>query len=324
MNALEINELDETVGIIEKVEIPETEPATTAIEETALTERATETKTQPFPAEDYKDGKLKPVRKRMLKKLLKYEFRALFPYVLTLAALLIGFATIFGIHIRLARAVEELKSWLVLTGMLYVFANFGVIIVTFAQTHKRYKNNFFSGEGYLTFSIPATADEHILAKHIATLVCMAISWAAMLLGGIIFGLISEGFKTFSWIAPTCKLYGIIFKATPWHTLFFTIELFLLSALFIPLIPCLTGAGACWGQKHNEKSRFKKRLLYIILFVVAYNVFQVLLLTTGLFSWVFSEWGLHVFLWIWILIEAGATVWGYYYQRKTLKCNLNLQ
>ena len=334
---MDVNEIMDTVENTELPEIPETERKertdTTEITETEQAaplvsfpeEKEGESeKNLPFPAEDYKDGKLKPVRKRMLKKLMKYEFRALFPYVLTLVVLLFAFAIVFGVHIRLAQNVKKLKPWLVLTGMLYGFTNFGLFIVTYSTAHKRDKKNFFSDEGSLTFSIPASAEEHILAKHLSTLVCMAISWGSMVLSGAIFGLITTGWKTFSWIGPSFRLYGEAFQAEPAHVLFFTIELFLLSALFIPLIPCLMGAGTCWGQKHNEKSRFRKRILYIIVGVIIYQTIQILLFTTGILSFVFSEVGIHLFLWFWVLIEAGATVWAYWYERKTLKNNLNLQ
>ena len=320
----ETNEATETTETTETIEATETEQAEPLV--SFPEEKEGENKTKlPFPQEDYNEkGKLKTVRKRMLKKLMKYEFRALFPYLLTLVTLLFAFAIIFGVHIRLAQNVEKLKPWLALTGMLYGFTNFGLFIVTYTTAHKRYKKNFFSDEGYLTFSIPASAEEHILAKHLSTLVCMAISWGSMVISGAIFGLITTGWKTFSWIGPSFRLYGEMFKATPWHTLFFTIELLLLSVLFIPLIPCLMGAGTCWGEKHNEKSRFRKRLLYIFLGFIIYQAISILLLTTGIFSFVFSEVGIHLFLWFWVLVEAGLIVWALWYQRKTLKHNLNLQ
>lgn len=311
------------------IPLPNAEPAE-AMENTEATENAPETmgqenKVQPFPAEDYKDGKLKPVRKRMLKKLLKYEFRALFPYLFTLVVLLIGFATVFGVHTRLAEQNEKLKDWVVLTGMLYGFCNLGLLIISYSKAHQRYKNNFFGDEGYLTFSIPATADEHLLAKHLSLLVSLAISWGAIILGGAIFGLITEGFKTFSWIGKLFNLYGAVFKLAPWHTLFYTIELLLICLLPIPLLPCSMGAGLCWKQKHGAKSRFRRRLLSIFLGFAIYYVIMWLTIISGFWGWVFfNEIGLHLVLWVIILIMAGATVWAYWYERKTLKRNLNLQ
>lgn len=279
----------------------------------------------PFPQEDYNEkGKLKPVRKRMLKKLLKYEFRALFPYLLTLAAVLIGLAIAFGIHIRLLSTNEKLKKWIVLTGMLYGYTNIGLFFVTYVKAHRRYKKNFFGDEGYLTFSIPASADEHILAKHIALIACVAISWTAIILGGMIVGLITAGFKTFSWIGPMFQLYGTLFKTSPWNALFFTIEFFLLFIISIPLIPCLMGAGECNNQKHGDKKRFRRKLLYFVIGFIAYYALTVFFFASGIAKFVFTEVGIHLFLWFIILVMAGTTVWAYWYERKTLKNNLNLQ
>lgn len=329
------NTIDETVETLEteRVETPEQEIETTKTEQDVLLvhfpdEKVEETQDEksalPFPQEDYKDGKLKPVRKRMLKKLLKYEFRALFPYLLTLAAVLIGLAIAFGIHIRLLSTNEKLKKWIVLTGMLYGYTNIGLFFVTYVKAHRRYKKNFFGDEGYLTFSIPASADEHILAKHISLITCVAISWAAIILGGMIVGLITAGFKTFSWIGPMFQLYGTLFKASPWNALFFTIEFFLLFIISIPLIPCLMGAGECNNQKHGDKKRFRRKILYFVIGFIAYYALTVFFFASGIAKFVFTEVGIHLFLWFIILVMAGATVWAYWYERKTLKNNLNLQ
>ena len=82
---MDVNEIMDTVENTELPEISETERTertdTTEITETEQSaplvsfpeEKEGENKKNlPFPAEDYKDGKLKPVRKRMLKKLMKY------------------------------------------------------------------------------------------------------------------------------------------------------------------------------------------------------------------------------------------------------------
>ena len=59
--------------------------------------------TLPFPADEIReDGTVKTVRKRMLKKLLKYEYRYLLPALLCGAILLQVFAVFFGCQMRSA------------------------------------------------------------------------------------------------------------------------------------------------------------------------------------------------------------------------------
>ena len=65
-------------------------------------------------------------------------------------------------------------------------------------------------------------------------------------------------------------------------------------------------------------------IVVIVGVIIYQTIQILLFTTGILSFVFSEVGIHLFLWFWVLIEAGLIVWAFLYQRKNLKNNLNLQ
>ncbi len=284
----------------------------------------------PFPAEDYDEqGKLKRVRKRMLKKLLKYEFRAIFPYLFTLIFGLLGLAILFGVHMRICDSEKypKLENWLVLTVMLYIFANLGTIIVAYAKSYKRFKDNFFSNEGYLTFSIPATAEEHLLAKHLSMLISVWIAQAAIWIGIFFVICIADAgaFVTIGRvIGDFFKLYGTMVKAKPFHLILLTIEFLLLSLVGIPLIPCILGAAVCLTQKYEEKKKFSTRIIFIVIGFVAYYVINILLVTTGVLKYVFTPVGMHITLWLMILATVATTVGCFLYERKVLTRRLNLQ
>lgn len=279
----------------------------------------------PFPKEDYdENGKLKTVRKGMLKKLLKYEFKSMLTFLLCAAAFLLLLAILFGVHLRLSETSEELDGWIVLTGLLYAYTNMGVLLIACIYPYTRYKKNFFSDEGYLTFSIPASAEEHLLAKHISMIVLMAIAWVAVFIGLILMSTIGYGANIFKGIADFFQDYGAAFKRSPAHTIFFTLEFLLLFLISIPFLPCVTGAWSCLTQKYGTKKKFSVHFIYGVLVFVALYALAILIFATDLYLYVFSPVGIHITLWCVILFGAGITYSSFMYERKTLKYNLNLQ
>ena len=129
-------------------------------------------RTSPLPQTDYlKSGKIKPLRKDMLKKLLKYEFRYLLPTVLIGVGVLLCAALLFALQLNALQYSQVNTPLFVTSVVLYVYANLGVLILSVVVSIRRLYNNFFKSEGALTFSIPATAEEHVFGKHIASLVC---------------------------------------------------------------------------------------------------------------------------------------------------------
>ena len=137
----------------------------------------------PLPEEDYnKNGKLKNVRGRILKKLLKYEFKYYFKPMLIAVAALFAVATILCVlgcfltaeDIEGTGELMRVLFW-ALALLLFGFGSLFVLLFPFILAHKRYKKQFFTSEGYLTLSVPASAQEHILAKRISAYVMSAVA-----------------------------------------------------------------------------------------------------------------------------------------------------
>ncbi len=285
----------------------------------------TEEKIQlPFPQTDYdKNGNLKKLRKTPLKKLLKYEFRAIFPHLLTLVVALLALSVIFATNLRLAEGNDKLVKWGVMTGTLYAFCNLGVVIVAYTKAHNRYKTNFFGSEGYLTFSIPASAEEHLFAKHLAMIISVTIAEVAIVVGIFLLTIIM-GANPFVFIGKLFSAYFDFLRMSPVHTVLFSIEIFLLWVVFIPFIPCLLGADACLMKKYDDKKKSRMSALFVLIGFVGYYVLNVLIFSSGILRWVFTDVGIHIALWLLIALVAGGTVGLFLYERKTLQKNLNLQ
>lgn len=292
-----------------------------AVEEIAATE-APEAEAKPvvfpFPESDYnKKGELKKVRGRMLKKLLKYEFRAIFP------ALSIGVAILFGLTVLMiillnVQLNENLAIFTVLSALLYIYALVAIIFVGAGIAISRYNKNFFKEEGYLTFSIPASMEEHTLAKHISGILSTLIGIVASLISLLVlfaFGL-DDLLSIFQGMEITI--------GNPVSFVFEVIEGVIIFAETLVAIFCVAGALTCWGQKFKRKRSIVFRVL------IAYIIFMVLeslLLTTLNFAFIdffYTTAGIHISNCLQILFNAGVIVFSFWYETRYLKKKLNLK
>ena len=292
-----------------------------AVEEIAATE-APEAEAKPvvfpFSESDYnKKGELKKVRGRMLKKLLKYEFRAIFP------ALSIGVAILFGLTVLMiillnVQLNENLAIFTVLSALLYIYALVAIIFVGAGIAISRYNKNFFKEEGYLTFSIPASMEEHTLAKHISGILSTLIGIVASLISLLVlfaFGL-DDLLSIFQGMEITI--------GNPVSFVFEVIEGVIIFAETLVAIFCVAGALTCWGQKFKRKRSIVFRVL------IAYIIFMVLeslLLTTLNFAFIdffYTTAGIHISNCLQIFFNAGVIVFSFWYETRYLKKKLNLK
>ncbi|MBR3778222.1 MAG: hypothetical protein IKL13_00660 [Clostridia bacterium] len=118
----------------------------------------------------------------MVKKLFKHEVYALWRSMIPIWAIL-GGVSILGRFIQLFE--QETVAYNIISGsaiFFYVVSLAACIVCPFVYAITRFHRNLFSGEGYLTFTLPVTAHQHILVKlavavmtQLVTLVAAALS-----------------------------------------------------------------------------------------------------------------------------------------------------
>lgn len=280
-----------------------------------------------IPEEDYKpNGDLKPVRKRMLKTLLKYEFKALFPSMAIGVGLVLGVALVLfisGWFVTTATkgpsqgTLSDYPFYWALAFMLFAYASLYLMIVPIISANKRYSKSFFKSEGYLTFSIPASADEHLLAKHISAFVAHLVALFSVLIGIIlalspvvgtelftgIFGLIADAFRENVWRALSDLLH-ILISTVVSPALFFT----------------FCGAFQCWGHRGVQKRTI------VLAIVGAYVGFYVLIAFLAIWAndAIYRFLDSAAFQWLSLVVEI-LLVWFFYtIEKKTLTKKLNLK
>lgn len=116
----------------------------------------------------------------MVTKLMKHELIALFRVVIFPAATMLLLAVLFRISL-----IGEIRMQ-VLLGTFYGFALTATMLVCFAMGVMRFSKSFFSGEGYMTLSLPVTASQLIWAKLLTALLTMLFGVVVCLLSTLVF------------------------------------------------------------------------------------------------------------------------------------------
>lgn len=114
---------------------------------------------------------------------MKHELIALFRIVFIPAAVMLGLAIIF--RISLIGESSETGMQIVL-GTSYMFAIMATLLVCFAMGVERFSKSFFTGEGYMTLSLPVTASQLIWAKLLTALLTFLFGIVVCLISSLIF------------------------------------------------------------------------------------------------------------------------------------------
>lgn len=118
----------------------------------------------------------------MLRKLLKYDIRYMFRYLWIFAAASVLSSVVGGFSVRVVseqRFVADRTAYLfaILGIVLAIFVLSALMIAAMIFAYYRFYQNFYTDEGYLTFTLPVKKITHLNSKLISAL---AVSLAAAL------------------------------------------------------------------------------------------------------------------------------------------------
>lgn len=266
--------------------------------------------------------KKKPVRGKMLKKLLKYDFRALFKFLLPCYIVLFALAAIGALLLAISEhnATNSDTEFLTLTVSitLYVMAVFACVIVCAVSIVNRYEKNLFSGEGYLTLTTPATAEEHIFSKLlsavIAFILTLLVAFASVLIVLIPYArTIYPNFK---------EVFEIIFNTES--------VLLLIEDLIVKTVVLIFNAQAiyscmCIGHLFVSKNRRAASVVAFVSYFVLSYIITFLSSVYGLPAWMIEKWyGMHLANFLAFLTYSALNVAAFFWQRHVLKNKVNLE
>lgn len=287
----------------------------------------------PLPNEDFDEyGRVKKLRGRILKKLLKQEWKFYFPIMSLLSLLVLVAGLVFSVLLRIMINKPEafdnnffpffFISWTV----VYVYGMAGMSLFTMIYPVVRYNKNFFQSEGYLTFSIPASMEEHLYAKRIAAVICQAVSIVVLLLSlTILFLVIGNVPQVLDGLKQAFGAIGEAIVLEPVHGVFFCIEIVLTMLIGLVMSPCIYGAASCFLSKTTGKKKLAVSILLVFLVVgviesVISGITSVIMIPLMHLGAV----GLHIQLWLGILVNAAVTVACFLFELNFLKKKLDLK
>ncbi|MBR2341163.1 MAG: hypothetical protein IKA72_01975 [Clostridia bacterium] len=271
-----------------------------------------------LPPEDYDStGQVRVLRKRMLKKLLKHELKSLLPTTWIMLAVLASLTVLMVVSMDSYMAEAQLTPFLTVCLVLYIYALVAVMVTPLIIASTRYNKNFFKGEGYLTFSMPASVEEHLFAKHVSALVAfflssiVALVCVAVVIGAVVYaggtdtGIIEE--PVFEGITPLTVIEALI------------------RMILIPIsIVCGVGAIECWAQKFKKTRQIVFRVVIAYCLIIAFETLLILLEEKGVFAFFYTPVGSHVAVWLEIFMLIGVIVFSLWYEIRRLKKKLDLK
>lgn len=136
----------------------------------------------------------------MLGKLIKYDLRYVMRYLWILAVASLGGAFIGGFSIKLINnSVSGLGGDLIALGVIGIMIAV-LVLSAFALASAvfifyRFNQNFYTDEGYLTFTLPVKKSELLLSKLISGIAVFSVSTVILFIDIVIMIAIGEGFES---------------------------------------------------------------------------------------------------------------------------------
>lgn len=131
----------------------------------------------------------------MLRKVLKYDYRALFRIWWIAAVVTVVFSVLGGFAESIYLKNDNVPDMITAcAGMAMFFAYFCMVVLVILSEvliFIRYYRNFFTDEGYLTFTLPVKRETLLNSKLISSLVLMLASVGVCILSNFIMFMISD-------------------------------------------------------------------------------------------------------------------------------------
>ncbi len=268
----------------------------------------------PFPPKDYnKKGELKKVRGRMLKKLLKAEWKHYLPFTLGFMGLLLLTGIFCGIGLRSMDLANEPTANVIMPDTLSItsillFAGRAVGAVVFAAAYPiaRYEKNFFQNEGYLTFSIPASMEEHVAAKRIAAVI-VSYAMSVVLVLAVFLAVLISG--DMNWEGPVSEgIFTMVNEVylTGGHAVVYILESLLSAMIGGVMMPSLYAVLTCLLSKSSGKRKTGTTIILVFIGVAILDSISATFLSVEAILPQTVAWA-HISAWLGIVAQIAVTI-----------------
>ena len=258
----------------------------------------------------------------MVKKLLKHELYALFRVLVFFAIAVVVFGALgrIALEVQLRRSGETAFgsgiAWILV--MFYVFAIGAFVLAAYALGISRFYKTLFTGEGYMTLSLPVTPMQLILAKLLSSLIAIAFSTVVSALTASLF-FVGWGYEVWETIVSVFRFYSdlITYVNGP----FFWVEFAIAMVLSLPMWLLIVYSIICVGQMVTSHRKAATFGIFIGLWI-AWNFLDNVLLSP-MMSRLAVEVSPHLSMWITIVFYAAVDVGCFLLIRYILRNKVNL-
>lgn len=187
----------------------------------------------------------------MLKKLYKHEFYALFKGMLAVYIGLIGMALLSKLSFLISE--EGILGTILQTSTttIYILGVVAMFVVGLVIVIVRFYKNLLSKEGYLTFTLPFKAIQHLNCKLFCGITVIIVNFIVLLLSLLIFFIGGDGFNTF---IDNLKMgFDMLTQVyRPWQIIIVGVELVMVIALSLFNTLLMPYCAMAIGQRFRSK------------------------------------------------------------------------
>ena len=275
----------------------------------------------------------------MLRKLIKYEFKATSRFMLLMYGLLLALSALMsvGLALNLDEAMTTINQEFQLGGLilavlvlmimaLFVVMNVVVLSGIFFYSISRFKNNLLGNEGYLMHTLPVKIRDNILAKNIVSVIWTILSVVAV---GISYFILVLGISETNIFK---ELLNVLLQID-WRAHYVGEALIILAEFAVLMLLTIVNtyfhiyASMAIGYSSNTHRAAKSIGIYILI-GIASSIFEVVVLTPfaifGIEVNAMLSYNPHTTLWYGIIVTAVTTVIYYFVTHYFMSKKLNLQ
>ncbi|MBE6532350.1 MAG: hypothetical protein E7676_02435 [Ruminococcaceae bacterium] len=202
----------------------------------------------------------------MLGKLLKYDIRSFYKLWIITAITSLFFSVVGGLcspyALDYSSSVDQTIHTVTLIG--YIISTLciaGFFALGFIVPYYRFYYNYYTDEGYLTFTLPATKHQHLLSKLIFALIFNLSTALVLALDIIVINLLSHGFDGFG---------GDVAEFNPWSIVYGAQVLIIVASVIVSgVLLSFFLISFC--------SKFSKKIQTLIGFFLIYGLFMIFII-----------------------------------------------
>ena len=235
----------------------------------------------------------------MVGKLMKYEFKALFRVLICMSVV----SLVLSCIARILVAAQIGDVFVVLFSVVAMYVALALIAVAFFVSVYRFSQSLFRGEGYMTFSLPVTATQLIVAKALSAIIAMFCGVAVFALSAfiIVSGISKEYLdQIMEYIGQYSGMLNAYFASDPLLIVELILEIIVSLPLTLLILFLLESVGQLFTNRRG-----------LITFGIAVGAFTLISILQGLcLEPILDAAGkvsVHLANWIEIILYAGIDV-----------------